>query len=267
MKKILLSTVFALLITSIAFSQNTIEIYNNNLQSVVDDTITFQHGIDLTSPYNDFEHKDFVKVVNNTSDTVDIRVRRYERQIIDSTMDYFCWNSCFDAQYSGSLPVWDVPDIVTVLPNDTAGGVQGYTVYFVPYYRDAISGERIGNNRPGVAVYEYEFYAGESRSSLFVKWVFSDITSIDENKINPVTFKLYPNPAIDQTTLRFEKAIESERTQLAVFDLMGKKVMETNLNIGQKEYFLNLSEFNKGIYFVSVISEGVVSKTSKLVVH
>ena len=267
MKNLFLTITSFLLISSNAFSQNVIEIYNNNLQSVVNDTITFEHGIDLTSPYNDFEHKDFVKVVNNSPDTLDIKVRRYERVIIDSTMDYFCWNSCFDAQYSGSLPVWDVPDIVNVLPNDTAGGVQGYTVYFVPYYRDALTGQRVGDNRPGIAVYEYEFYAGEDKSSLFIKWIFSDITSLEENKVKPVSFKMYPNPAINQTTLKLEKAITSERTQIAVYDLMGKKVMETNLNVGQEQYSLNLSEFNKGIYFVSIISNGIVSKTSKLVIR
>ncbi len=72
-------------------------------------------------------------------------------------------------------------------------------------------------------------------------------------------FMVYPNPASDFATMRYN-AVENSNARINVLDLNGRIVQSVDmaLNEGLFEYSLNLSYLANGTYFVQLISENEV---------
>jgi len=73
-------------------------------------------------------------------------------------------------------------------------------------------------------------------------------------------FSLYPNPAIDQVTVRMK---ENSLYDVKVYDLTGRNIM--NRSFEGMEYNMDISELNSGMYML-VITDGKVKLTQELVV-
>ena len=65
--------------------------------------------------------------------------------------------------------------------------------------------------------------------------------------------KLYPNPAIDQITVSYDKLADASK--LSVYNLLGNKVITDNLVIGSSEYSLNVSSLSAGTYIAEIITK------------
>lgn len=86
-------------------------------------------------------------------------------------------------------------------------------------------------------------------------------TSI-HNVLNTNAVKVYPNPASDYVTVSVDAGTPGKVT-LEVFDIMGRSVlnMHENIQAGQKEFKLDISALNAGIYNLNVrTAEGVMTK-------
>jgi hypothetical protein len=74
--------------------------------------------------------------------------------------------------------------------------------------------------------------------------------------ISSLGFQLHPNPAINKTVLTWSKPLTN--VSIAVFNATGKKVFEQKINNAAKTATLDLRNFEKGIYFVTLTStEGI----------
>lgn len=60
---------------------------------------------------------------------------------------------------------------------------------------------------------------------------------------------VYPNPAQNTITLRFEKTL-SENTPVEVYNSLGSLVLKTIAKSGDSELMLNTTELNNGVYFL-----------------
>jgi hypothetical protein len=78
-------------------------------------------------------------------------------------------------------------------------------------------------------------------------------------------FRIFPNPTKGEFNVQFSNFEEGKSYQLKIFDLVGKLVFEKTIN--QEIDQLDLSQQNKGIYFIQLQSEGKVSKAEKLIVR
>jgi hypothetical protein len=77
------------------------------------------------------------------------------------------------------------------------------------------------------------------------------------------SFSLYPNPAKDYVTLKVND-IASDKATLSIFSIGGNLVSQAQLL--EKEYLINTSDFQKGIYFIQVQTKmGIYSQ--KLIVQ
>ncbi len=89
-------------------------------------------------------------------------------------------------------------------------------------------------------------------------WRFTTTPPVGINEyLSSKSIGLYPNPANSQTTLSLsvEKAIS---VNYSLVDITGKE-MESgvlNLNVGQNSHTFGVSDFPKGIYFISLTNEG-----------
>ena len=92
--------------------------------------------------------------------------------------------------------------------------------------------------------------------------------NVGENPaVNPVTTaRIYPNPVVDQMTIEVNASQASEMS-ISVYNLMGQKVMDKNVNIntGVNTPTLNTSSLSSGVYFVTVKANGF-ENTMKFIV-
>ena len=85
--------------------------------------------------------------------------------------------------------------------------------------------------------------------------------------VNPMTSaRVYPNPATDVLNIEVN-ASQSSFMNISVFNIMGQKVMEDNVNIntGINRPSINTSNLESGIYFVTVKANGF-ENTMKFIV-
>lgn len=82
-----------------------------------------------------------------------------------------------------------------------------------------------------------------TNDTICMQITYDAATSVSENALNPI--KLYPNPAYDRVTLDFGQLSGQGRLQL--FDLQGKLVRETALDLGSP-YEMTLEGMPTGLY-------------------
>jgi hypothetical protein len=97
-----------------------------------------------------------------------------------------------------------------------------------------------------------------------INWFqFTVTTAIEGNNVVNGSFSLYPNPAKDYVTLKVND-IASDKATLSIFSIGGNLVSQAQLL--EKEYLINTSDFQKGIYFIQVQTKmGIYSQ--KLIVQ
>jgi hypothetical protein len=79
---------------------------------------------------------------------------------------------------------------------------------------------------------------------------------------------IFPNPTNGEVMIQFKVDQESE-TEVAVSDLVGRKVMEvinTKMPAGEYKYVVNLTQLTDGFYLVSVKTDTKIS-TSKIIIN
>jgi len=86
------------------------------------------------------------------------------------------------------------------------------------------------------------------------------ILGIDE--VTTTNFVIYPNPTGDEIVIS-SRDFESTAS-IYVFDLQGKKVISETNTILEEELRLNISQLKSGMYFVQILSEGVI-RTERII--
>jgi len=99
-------------------------------------------------------------------------------------------------------------------------------------------------NGVGNFTYLYPTFNAENTTEAYLE--------IEENEISSV---IYPNPAVDVTTIQFSQEVD---TEINVFDLSGKLILSTKL-VGKSVLTIDVSQYEPGLYLVSS-SVGGVSK-------
>lgn len=89
--------------------------------------------------------------------------------------------------------------------------------------------------------------------------------SVGLDEFTNIKTTISPNPAIDFTTLSIYGA--EQQVNIQVMDMLGKTISSDSFNpFAGNSYEFDTSAMKNGIYFVSIIGEGDILKTMKLVV-
>lgn len=106
-------------------------------------------------------------------------------------------------------------------------------------------------------------FEGTSSGNISFNTELINSTSIIDNNNKLNSFSIYPNPAVNQAKV----IVDAKNTgELTIFDIRGKEISNSIIDIGLKTYDINLNSFNKGVYIVSVTIDGV-SKKEKLIIQ
>ena len=114
--------------------------------------------------------------------------------------------------------------------------------------------------------YAYGLKRYNEEDSTYSDWSYSNavyhiLTSI-EDVISKEIFSVYPNPTHEQVVVRAEAGVNNT---IQVTDIIGRIVFRSELTLSG-EMTMNVSDWPKGLYFVSLSDHGVRNKAVKLVV-
>lgn len=100
---------------------------------------------------------------------------------------------------------------------------------------------------------------------LFTMFIGTGAAFAQEPKSNTATtfedLNFYPNPVANGKIYITSKNTLAK--EIIIYDVLGKRVLQTNLNINNKE--VNVSALNPGVYIIK-IKEGEATATRKLIV-
>jgi len=111
-------------------------------------------------------------------------------------------------------------------------------------------------------IYEKSFFTGSVEVIGHLRFFYSGIPSSYSDLSKESSYKLYPNPAVDQITLEFEKPINN--CEIIIYNTFGQKILQKQLD-GNTSCNINILELKPGIYFYSIVSEGRQLFSDKLV--
>lgn len=106
----------------------------------------------------------------------------------------------------------------------------------------------------------YRYYIGDGLTYEDSVDVQINFTLGINEKSNPSTFSIFPNPSNNKASIQL---INNEKGNLKIVDVIGNVVFEEEINSTSD---INVSDFNNGIYFVTIETNGIQSQMEKLII-
>mgnify|MGYP002854686527 CR=1 FL=1 len=161
---------------------------------------------------------------------------------VEGTINVFCFNgNCFTSDHVDDVSI-----------------ASGEYLSFVADYMGQGPEES-----DGVTTLLYEFHNGDEVSWVGLSFIIGDHDGIDAPESN-VTAKVYPNPVSEVST--FECSLPKAGS-LQIYTCTGQKVAEYQLEAGDNRLSLNAADFRCGLYLCSVVVNGKIVTTTKMVVR
>jgi hypothetical protein len=190
----------------------------------------------------------YLTVHNTGSTALDVKVRKDNISVLTGTIDTYCFaGQC----YGGSTPV-------------SIAGVQiapgGYDTTF--------SGDYYPLGQTGLSIFRYTFFdVNNPDDTISVTVRYS--AALNVPSVDPVVAQLsnvYPNPASEKVFFDYNAALSSGSRILVIRDMAGRAVRESDLPDQQGTLEMDVRELETGVYFYSLIQNGTVLMTRKLVI-
>lgn len=110
-----------------------------------------------------------------------------------------------------------------------------------------------------------DFGGSANGNYIFTKELVGTV-GLEEEIAQNTILNVYPNPAKDIVNITFNA--KRNNTQIAIYDLTGKQVVSEQINVGEglNRHQISVSNLNKGIYFLKLVS-GNHSSTEKLIIR
>ena len=95
---------------------------------------------------------------------------------------------------------------------------------------------------------------------------YDDPTGIEEQpKVVPLQMKVHPNPATTWVSIDYTLPNGNAKAELSIFNAMGVKVKQVELDGHQGQKVLDLRELANGVYTIAILC-GEYYQTEKLVI-
>jgi len=235
MKQILLSVVIAISATIGATAQSlTIPSLDLNPWGAIDVSIIQDQG-----------------TVENTNGTmpIDVKVKRITVDTVPGTLNYFCWEQCYEPQVSESPTSMNIPVgqrinqfYADYKPQGNAGvSTLVYCFYDVTNEADSVC-----------ATVRF------SASPVGIEDVFmGDASGISES---------YPNPANTIASVNYALNQGWQKANVEVYSMLGSKVKAIDLKEDQGTLKMDVSTLPAGMYFYTLTVDGNSISTKKMLV-
>ena len=187
-----------------------------------------------------------VQIVNTGTDPLTVKVAMDNFSAHPNHVTYFCWGIiCYPPTTFVS------PTPVVIDPGDTNTSFIGY---LHPSGYAALS------------VVNYTFFnVSDESDSVQVNFTYDFTIGVDEIAKKASVSQPYPNPTSNLTRISYDLK-SSRNASLVFYNLLGSIVKEVKLNDRQGNIILSTAGFESGIYYYSIVADGDIISTKKLVV-
>jgi len=197
--------------------------------------------------YSAFEIVAEILVTNNSADSMEVKVRKIENFLVDSTECVFCWGLCFPPF------VYESPYPITIHAGETS---------------DMFSGHYNPLEHAGQSTVSFVFFDMENpNDSVMVVIIFEGLyTDVDENIASNFNIsEPYPNPANNNVSFNYNNDGIRD-AQLNIYSIVGSLVKEIKLTNNSGSLKINTSELKEGFYFYKLSSENREIESGKFII-
>lgn len=210
---------------------------------------------DVLLSIDENEHE-YSRYMTNIGDSeVNLRLTADVQDIVDGAEYRFCWGpSCF----LWGTEDYTSPDSDLWIVNIQPGAVD--TTFYTDYRH---------NSNFGVTTIEYCWWdvndpTEESCYTLNWSLLVDNINANDKPEFELTGMS--PNPVVGTSAFQYELSAASNNVQVLFYNLMGEKVRESKLNGPNGVVFVQADDFEAGVYFYSLMVDGKVLSTKKMIV-
>lgn len=197
--------------------------------------------------YDDYEIVYYFYVRNTTLSDLNVKAKRIELDVNCSTEHALCWDVCPPPVESCSKLIENNISVRNILAGEADNTGVGHL-----YPKDT----------QGTSKYRYVFYLESDENDSTYIDVLYDHSLLNTKNTDKQVLSISPNPA--SNFLNIEIA-DGKNYSLQLINILGKTVMSRGLT---SKNYLDVSAFDRGIYFVKITNEkGVEVKTSKIVLE
>lgn len=240
MKTKLLFTIALIFTASFSFSQNLVLSHDGETLEP-DAEITVQ-GLATAE-----EIVVELAVTNTGSATIDVLCQRYEVDMVDGSVNTFCWGGLCYPPWTGLSAI-----------HHTIGA--GITI------DDDFSGHYEPEGNAGISTIAYTFFdMNDPNDSVQVTILFDGMT-VGVNEISKYNnIEVYPNPANQYVKVDLNVQQLDGEVNFQLIDITGSIIQEVKSN--STEVRINTSDVAKGLYMYRAIVNDKIVATDKLVIQ
>jgi hypothetical protein len=194
----------------------------------------------------------FVTNINtNVADSVDVIVYKEEIELLENSVNTFCWGLCYPPN------IYQSGDTITIHAEETN--------------ELDFSGHLSANGGQGTSVIKYTFKivstTGEGETiSVYVNFISGYAGIGNSMNLSDMFSYAYPNPANSFTTFDYSIPQSFGKASIVVHNLLGAAVKEININDREGKLVVNTSDLIEGMYFYTVIIDNETIVSRKLVI-
>jgi hypothetical protein len=196
-------------------------------------------------------HTAEIWVTNTAASAKTYKVRRTILSMDAGDLTQFCWGGlCYGYTTNTSSLT------VTVNPGDTIDFVEnGFHALF-----------SAGSANVTRTVH-YQFYdMADNADSSGVTMRYNSVVGVSENSRVASISNAFPNPASAAVSLKYDLNGQSGKARIVMYDMLGKKVKDTELTDRAGTARISVAELNAGVYFYTLMVEDKAITTKKLVI-
>ncbi len=250
----------------------TISTYTAAAQLHINDTTNYSANLDNTAimsitpkyTYTNSQgqyEEEFVAelhVHNTGNDTIELKVRTTELDICPESKNATCWFICPGASPSGTVPMQISVFSEIIAPGDSVNTFAGhyYTTDTTCCARYLYEWLDVNNGNAVVASLQIRYDATHTGTC-----------TVGVEEQNKMEVELMPNPAKETLTIGNLNAIQSSYKNVQIHNSMGKLVRNITIETYQNEWNINVKDIPNGLYFVSIVAEGNVVGSEKLLIQ
>ena len=183
------------------------------------------------------------------NENVRLIAEKVEENVVEGTMNFICWGTCLDPSVYVSAPVDLTP----------GAAPQVFSAHYLGDVNEVAGLEQI------MTYYLYPANAVDDKFIIHVTFKYS-LEGIDDNNSVDMFSNAYPVPASNVVNFDYNFPASVNNATIAIYNMMGQEVMRNEISGIQGKASLNVSDLADGVYFYSLIVNGEMAKSSKLII-
>lgn len=242
MKKLLLS--LSLLISMFAVTAQNIEVFEKETGEKIESGASYVVFGDGAETWGELSIEFDVMAL----DRLTLIGEKVENNVIENTSNYFCFGLCFGPATYVTTPIEANPGEPLV-----------FSAHYMSQTGEPVFGEQ------SMTYYIYEESNPDAKFVINIIFKYS-LENVSEFNSENVFSNAYPTPASKTVNFDYNFPADVNSAEISICNIMGQEVMRNEINGMSGKASINVSDLTDGVYFYSLIINGKVEKSNKIVV-